>query len=55
MGGVINIITRKVSDSWTTSVTADGTLQQHQYFGNSAQGSFYTSAPIIHRMLGLQL
>jgi outer membrane receptor for ferrienterochelin and colicins len=55
MGGVINIITRKVSDAWTTSVTADGTLQQHQYFGNSAQGSFYTSGPLIHRMLGLQL
>ncbi|EIM27487.1 TonB-dependent receptor domain-containing protein [Microvirga lotononidis] len=55
MGGVINIITRKVSDNWTTSVTADGTLQQHEYFGNSAQGSFYTSGPLIHRMLGLQL
>lgn len=55
MGGVINIITRKVSDSWTTSVTADGTLQQHGYFGNSAQGSFYTSGPLIYRMLGLQL
>jgi outer membrane receptor for ferrienterochelin and colicins len=55
MGGVINIITRKVSDSWTTSVTADGTLQQHEYFGNSAQGSFYTSGPLIHRVLGLQL
>ncbi|UVF21422.1 TonB-dependent receptor [Microvirga terrae] len=55
MGGVINIITRKVSDSWTTSGTADATLQQHEYFGNSAQGSFYTSGPLIHRMLGLQL
>ncbi|MBQ0821780.1 TonB-dependent receptor [Microvirga sp. HBU67558] len=55
MGGVINIITRKVSDSWTTSVKADATLQQHEYFGNSAQGSFYTSGPLIHRMLGLQL
>jgi len=55
MGGVINIITRKVSNSWTTSITADGTLQQHERFGNSAQGSFYTSGPLIHRMLGLQL
>ncbi len=55
MGGVINIITRKVSDKWTGTVTADGTLQQHDYFGNSAQGSFYTSGPLIHRMLGLQM
>jgi outer membrane receptor for ferrienterochelin and colicins len=55
MGGVINIITRKVSDRWTGTLTADGTLQQHSQFGNSAQGSFYTSGPLIHRMLGLQL
>ncbi|MEE1613498.1 TonB-dependent receptor domain-containing protein [Microvirga sp. CF3016] len=55
MGGVINIITRKVSDRWTGAFTADGTLQQHDYFGNSLQGSFYTSGPLIHRMLGLQL
>src|SRR5690606_25898530 len=29
MGGVINIITRKVSDVWFGSVAVDGTLQQH--------------------------
>jgi len=55
MGGVINIITRKVSDKWTGTVSADGTLEQHDEFGNSAQGSFYTSGPLIHRMLGLQM
>jgi outer membrane receptor for ferrienterochelin and colicins len=55
MGGVINVITRKVTDQWTTTVTADGTLQQHDQFGNSVQGSIYTSGPLIHRKLGLQL
>jgi outer membrane receptor for ferrienterochelin and colicins len=55
MGGVINIIMRKVTDQWTTTVTADGTLQQHDQFGNSVQGSIYTSGPLIHRKLGLQL
>ena len=55
MGGVINIITRKVSDAWVGSVTTEGTLQQHDRFGNSALGSFYTSGPLIHRLLGLQL
>jgi outer membrane receptor for ferrienterochelin and colicins len=55
MGGVINIITRKVTDQWTTTVTADGTLQQHDQFGNSVQGSIYTAGPLIHRKLGLQL
>ncbi len=55
MGGVINIITRKVTDQWTTTVTADGTLQQHDQFGNSVQGSIYTAGPLIHRKLGLQV
>lgn len=55
MGGVINIITRKVSDTWSGTITTEGTLQQHDHFGNSAQGTFYTSGPLIHRMLGLQL
>ncbi|MXQ13081.1 TonB-dependent receptor domain-containing protein [Microvirga makkahensis] len=55
MGGVINIITRKVSDTWSGTVTTEGTLQQHDAFGHSAQGTFYTSGPLIHRMLGLQL
>lgn len=55
MGGVINIITRKVSDTWTNSVSLGATLQQHDRFGSSGQATFYTSGPIIHRMVGLQL
>lgn len=55
MGGVINIITRKVSDKWTGTLATEGTVQQHDYFGNSAKGSFYTSSPLIEKMLGLQL
>lgn len=55
MGGVINIITRKVSDVWSGSVTVDGTAQQHSQFGNGGQVSFYGSGPVIHDLLGLQL
>ncbi len=55
MGGVINIITRKVSDRWIGSVTTDATLQQHGEYGNSAQTSVYASGPIYKDMLGLQL
>lgn len=55
MGGVINIITRKVSDVWSGSITADGTLQQHSRFGNSGQVSFYGSGPVIQDKLGLQV
>jgi outer membrane receptor for ferrienterochelin and colicins len=55
MGGVINIITRKVADVWSGSVTVDGTLQQHSQFGNSGQVSFYGSGPVIQDKLGLQI
>ncbi|WP_230533543.1 TonB-dependent receptor domain-containing protein [Microvirga roseola] len=55
MGGVINIITRKVADAWVGAVETDATLQQHSQFGNSAQGTFYAGGPLIHRMLGLQV
>lgn len=55
MGGVINIITRKVADSWTGSFTTDGTMQQHRQFGNSGQMSFYTSGPILKDTLGVQI
>ena len=55
MGGVINIITRKVADRWTGSVTLDGTLQQHSGFGNSGQAAFYASGPFIPELLGVQV
>src|SRR5690606_23975299 len=55
MGGVINIITRKVADVWSGSVTVDGTLQQHSEYGNSGQVSFYGSGPLIQDKLGLQI
>lgn len=55
MGGVINIITRKVSNTWSGSMTVDGTAQQHSRFGNSGQVSFYGSGPVIQDMLGLQV
>ncbi|WP_084032762.1 TonB-dependent receptor domain-containing protein [Chelativorans sp. J32] len=55
MGGVINIITRKVSDVWSGSVTVEGTLQQHARYGNSGQTSFYASGPVINDYLGLQV
>ncbi len=55
MGGVINIITRKVADVWSGSVTVDGTAQQHSRFGNNGQVSFYGSGPVIQDKLGMQI
>ncbi|MCW2254268.1 outer membrane receptor for ferrienterochelin and colicins [Providencia alcalifaciens] len=55
MGGVINIITRRVQQEWTTSLRADGTITERQNSGNTGQGSFYTSGPLIDGLLGVKL
>lgn len=55
MGGVINIITKKVSDKWTGTVSVDGSLQEHSDYGNSSKGSFYVSGPAILNRLGVQV
>ncbi|MDG2523714.1 TonB-dependent receptor [Caulobacter segnis] len=55
MGGVVNILTRKVGETWTGSVTMDGTLQGDDEFGNIYGGNAYLSGPIVRDLLGLQL
>jgi outer membrane receptor for ferrienterochelin and colicins len=55
MGGVINIITRKVADTWSGSVGADATIQGNSGSGNGYHGDFYVTGPIIPELLGLQL
>ena len=55
MGGVINIITRKVGDSWSGSVSTDATIQQHSRYGNSGQASFYLNGPLLQDTIGMQL
>lgn len=55
MGGVINIITRKVPEKWTGSFTLDGTANQHSEYGNTAQGSYYVGGPIAPNVVGMQL
>lgn len=55
MGGVINIITRKVAKEWGGSVTAGTTLAGRGSRGNEYQGSFFLSGPIKTDMLGLQI
>lgn len=55
MGGVINIITRKVADKWTGSLGADMTVQGNSHSGNSQQGDFYLNGPLIADTLGLQV
>ncbi|MBU3825597.1 MAG: TonB-dependent receptor [Candidatus Oceanisphaera merdipullorum] len=55
MGGIINIITRKVGEEWAGSITLESTLQEHSEFGNSNATSLYASGPLIEDTLGLQL
>ncbi|GAA6119896.1 TonB-dependent receptor [Acidovorax sp. FG27] len=55
MGGVINIITRKVGRTWSGSVSVDYTLQQESDFGDVKSGRFYLSGPIRQDVLGLSV
>ncbi len=55
MGGVINVITKKVSDTWSGSFSVDGTVQQHSKFGNSLQGSYYMTGPLVPNLVGVQV
>ncbi len=55
MGGVINIITRKVGKTWAGSVGADYTLQEESAFGDTRSARFYLSGPIKEDLVGLAL
>ncbi|MFC7093040.1 TonB-dependent receptor domain-containing protein [Jeongeupia naejangsanensis] len=55
MGGVINIITRKVQKEWHGSVTLGGTLQEDSNYGNTGEGSFWLGGPLKDDLLGLQI
>lgn len=55
MGGVINIITRKVGRTWTGSATVETTLQQESQFGNTYGGNVYLSGPLRQDVLGLSV
>ena len=55
MGGVINIITRKVPTAWRGSVTLSATKQEHSDLGDSRQADFWVGGPIKADALGLQV
>ncbi|MVW70944.1 TonB-dependent receptor domain-containing protein [Bordetella sp. 15P40C-2] len=55
MGGVVNIITRKVAEEWTGQVRAETTLQQHSHSGDEQRGNVYLSGPIKTDLLGISL
>jgi len=55
IGGVINVITRKVTSEWGGSVTYDYSARQHSDQGNARQTQFYLNGPLIQDTLGLQV
>ena len=55
MGGVVNIITRKIGDRWIGAVTGHYTLQGDDDFGAIWGGDFYASGPLVADRVGLAL
>lgn len=56
IGGVVNIITKKVSDVWTGAVTVENTiLPNSSAFGNQYAVDAFATGPIIPDLLGIQL
>ncbi|MDD2508315.1 MAG: TonB-dependent receptor [Aliarcobacter skirrowii] len=55
MGGVINIITKKISNEWTGSINHSKTFQSDNEFGNDATTDVAIMGPLIKDKLGLSL
>lgn len=55
IGGVINIITRKVPNEWQGELRLDTTLQEKSDSGNVYQGNFFVNGGLIKDLLGMQL
>jgi outer membrane receptor for ferrienterochelin and colicins len=54
LGGVVNIITKKIGQQWTGSLTADSTIQEKRDRGDTWNGQFFTSGPLIDGVLGMK-
>lgn len=55
MGGVINIITRKVAKEWGGSVRLEQTFQDDSDSSNPNSSDIYLNGPLIDDILGLQV
>ncbi|MDX9698368.1 MAG: TonB-dependent receptor [Rhodocyclaceae bacterium] len=53
MGGVVNIITRKVASAWTGSLGLEAGLPEDGDEGKSGKFNFYATGPIVKDTLGL--
>lgn len=55
MGGVVNIITRKIGDSWHGSATAHYTIQGDDEFGAIRGGDVYLAGPLVEDRIGVSI
>ena len=55
LGGVINIITKKVSDAWRASTTVGHSIQENDMFGADTTYDLTASGPLLRDVLGLSL
>jgi outer membrane receptor for ferrienterochelin and colicins len=55
LGGVINIITKKVSDRWSASTSLSRSIQEDESFGDDTTFDVNLSGPIIKDVLNLSL
>ncbi|KAB8311016.1 catecholate siderophore receptor CirA [Rouxiella chamberiensis] len=55
LGGVVNIITRKVGTAWHGTLSADTTVQEHRDRGDSGNGNFFASGPLVDDLLGVKV
>src|SRR5690554_5508330 len=53
MGGVVNIITKKVASEWAGSISLDHTFQENRDYGDASKASLYASGPLIEGLMGL--
>ncbi len=53
MGGVINIITKKVKDNWGGSITHGRTFQENSQFGDNNKTELFASGPLLEGLVGL--
>ncbi|EAO6702846.1 TonB-dependent receptor [Salmonella enterica subsp. enterica] len=55
IGGVVNIITRKTPEHWSTSINASQNFQEHNKWGNASTLGFWTGGPLMDKKLSLSL
>lgn len=55
MGGVVNIITRKVGNEWRGAVNLGTTINLDSQYGNNTSGDFYIDGPLKEGLLGMSI